>query len=111
MSDTIALMWDSNGLEAAVNVTDIDRQRTWAVLQGRDKNQVPAPPSLRMWQLRAQANPQRHYEIYLISVEPDVTVTDICEAFRSAPQEMADTVRRIGHRFYSDRAPDQVRIR
>jgi hypothetical protein len=43
MSDTIALMWDCNGLEAAVNVTDIEKQRTWAVLQGRDRNQVPAP--------------------------------------------------------------------
>ena len=111
MSDTIALMWDCNGLEAAVNVDDIQRQRTWAMLQGQDEAQVPAPPSLRMWQMRAQANPQRHYEIYLISVEPDVTVNDICEAFRSAPQEMADTVRRIGHRFYSDRASAKVRIR
>ena len=110
MSDTIALMWDCNGLEAAVNVTDIEKQRTWAMLQGRDSRQVPAPPSLRMWQMRAQANPQRHYEIYLISVEPDVTVTDICEAFRSAPQEMADTVRRIGHRFYSDRRTEPCRI-
>jgi len=111
MTDTIALMWDSNGLEAAVNVTDIDRQRTWAVLQGQDKNRVPAAPNLRMWQMRAQANPQRHYEIYVISVEDGVTVTDICEAFESSPQEMAGTVRRIGHRFYSDRATEKVRIR
>ena len=111
MSDTIALMWDCNGLEAAVNVTDIEKQRTWAVLQGRDSRQVPAPPNLMMWRLRAQANPQRHYEIYLISVEPDVTVTDICQAFESDPQNMADTVRRIGHRYYSDRARDDVAIR
>jgi hypothetical protein len=111
MSDTIALMWDCNGLEAVVNVTDIDRQRTWAMLQGRKKNQVPAPPNLLMWQMRAQANPQRHYEIYLISAENDMTVDDICEAFHKAPQEMADTVRRIGHRYYSDRAPVKVSIR
>ena len=110
MSDTIALMWDSNGLEAAVNVDDLNRQRVWAALKGAAPDRVPGP-NLMMWQLRAQANPQRHYEIYLISVEPDVTVTDICEAFRSAPQEMADTVRRIGHRYYSDRAPEKVRIR
>ena len=111
MSDTIALMWDCNGLEAAVNVTDIEKQHVWAVLQGQDKNQIPPPPNLMMWRLRAQANPQRHYEIYLIEVDDGVTVTDICEAFRSAPQEMADTVRRIGHRFYSDRASAKVRIR
>ncbi len=110
MNDTIALMWDRNGLEAAVNVTDIDRQRTWAALKGAAPDRIPGP-NLLMWKLRAQANPQRHYEIYLIQVESDVTVTDICDAFRRAPQEMADTVRRIGHRYYSDRAPAKVRIR
>ena len=109
MSDTIALMWDSNGLEAAVNVTDIDRKRTWAILRGQDR--VPGPLNLRMWKMRAQANPQRHYEIYLIEVEPDITVREICAAFRKAPQEMADTVRSIGHRYYSNRAPAKVRIR
>jgi hypothetical protein len=111
MSDTIAVMWDCNGLEAAVNVTDIDRQRTWAMLQSKNLDRIPAPPNLLMWRLRAQANPQRHYEIYLISVEDDVTVSDICEAFRTAPQEMADTVRRVGHKFYSDRATAKVKIR
>ena len=110
MSDTIALMWDCNGLEAAVNVTDIEKQRTWAVLQGRDSGQVPAPPNLMMWRLRAQANPQRHYEIYLISLEDGITVNDICDAFESNPQGMADTVRRIGHKFYSDRATEPARI-
>ena len=110
MSDTIALMWDCNGLEAAVNVDDINRQRVWAALKGQAPDRIPGP-NLLMWRLRAQANPQRHYEIYLITVEDDVTVTDICAAFKSNPQEMADTVRRVGHRFYSDRAPDDVAIR
>jgi hypothetical protein len=110
MSDTIALMWDCNGLEAAVNVTDIEKQRTWAALKGAASDRIPGP-NLLMWRLRAQANPQRHYEIYLISAEDGVTVTDICAAFHKAPQEMADTVRRIGHRYYSNRAPEKVRIR
>ena len=110
MSDTIALMWDCNGLEAAVNVDDIQRQRTWAALKGQAPDRIPGP-NLLMWRMRAQANPQRHYEIYLISVDDDVSVTDICAAFWSYPQMMADTVRRIGHRFYSDRVPEQVSIR
>jgi len=110
MSDTIAVMWDSDGLEAAVNVDDIQRQRTWAALKGQAPNRIPGP-NLLMWRLRAEANPQRHYEIYLIAVEPDVTVTDICEAFHKAPQEMADTIRSIGHRYYSNRAQEHVKIR
>jgi SH3-like domain-containing protein len=104
-------MWDCNGLEAAVNVDDIQRQRTWAVLQGKSGREVPASPSLMHWELRARANPQRHYEIYIISVEDGITVDDIVAAFEDNPQGMADTVRRIGHKFYSDRATEEVRIR
>ena len=110
MSDTIALMWDCNGLEAAVNVDDINRQRTWALLKGEDASKVPAPPNLLHWRLRAQANHHRHYEIYIITVEEGITVEDITEAFEANPQGMADTVRRIGHRFYSDRATEPARI-
>jgi hypothetical protein len=112
MSDTIALMWDCNGLEAAVNVDDIERKRTWAMLKGEDANKIQASPNLMMWRLRAKANPQRHYEIYVISVDEGVTVDDIVESFEQAPQQMADTVRRIGHKFYSDRArEEEIKIR
>lgn len=112
MSDTIALMWDCNGLEAAANVTDIRKQKMWATLRGEDTRQLPVEPNLMMWQLRAQANPQRHYEIYLVELGGDITVDDVREAFEHNPQGMADTVRQIGHKFYSDRRDEQeVRIR
>ena len=111
MSDTIALMWDCNGLEAAELIEDMAKKRMWALLQGKPTNWIKPAPNLLIWRLRAQANSQRHYEIYIISVEDGVTVDDIREAFESDPQGMADTVRRIGHRFYSDRAPADVAIR
>ena len=111
MSDTIALMWDGNGQEAAVNVSDISKKRVWASLQGQDLNKIQAEPNLMHWKLRAQFNPQRHYEIYIIEVDEGITVDDIRSAFEASPQTMADTVRRIGHKFYSDRATEEVRIR
>ena len=111
MSATVALMWDCNGLEAAVNVTDIQKQKMWATLRGQDIKQVPVEPNLMMWQLRAQANPQRFYEIYLVEVEDGITVDDVCESFEASPQAMADRVREIGHKFYSDRVTEKVRIR
>jgi hypothetical protein len=104
-------MWDCNGLEAAVNVTDIRKQKMWATLRGQDIRQVPVEPNLMMWRLRAQTNPQRHYEIYLVELEDDITVDDVCEAFEASPQAMADRVREIGHKFYSDRVTEKVRIR
>lgn len=110
MSDSIALMWDCNGLEAAVNVSDINRKRVWATLKGEDASKIPVEPNLMHWRLRAQANSQRHYEIYIIEVDEGVTTMDIVEAFEDAPQQMVDTVRRIGHCFYSDRVTEKARI-
>jgi len=110
MSHMFAVMWDCDGLEAIVDVTERQQQRAWAMLKGI-RNPPIEVPNLMHWKLRAQANPQRHYEIYVLESGEDVTVEDVREAFEAAPQEMADTVRRIGHRFYSDRAPVKVRIR
>ena len=109
MADNIAVMWDCLGLEAVINVDDINRQRTWAVLQGKSGREVPAPPNLMHWELRARANPQRNYEIYIVSVDEGITVEDITSAFEANPQGMADTVRKIGHKFYSDRR-DQTNV-
>jgi hypothetical protein len=107
MSDTIALMWDCNGLEAAANVSDIRRKLVWAQLKGEDTRKIPVEPNLTLWQLRAQFNPQRNYEIYLLEVGEGITVADIREAFEGNPQGMVDTVRRIGHKVYSDRASQE----
>jgi hypothetical protein len=110
MSHMFAAMWDCNGLEAIVDVTERQQQRAWAMLKGI-RNPPVEVPNLMHWQLRAQANPQRHYEIYILEVEEGITVEDVRMAFEADPQEMADTVRRIGHKFYSDRAPEKVRIK
>ncbi len=110
MSDTIALMWDCNGLESAANITSIERQRIMATLRGEDARTLPVSPNLLHWQLRAQFNSHRHYEIYLIEVDEGITVEDIREAFDADPQVIADTVRRIGHRFYSNRATEKAKI-
>jgi len=43
-------------------------------------------------------------------VDEGVTTIDIVQAFHDAPQQMADTVRRIGHCFFSDRR-DEKKVR
>lgn len=102
MSHTFALMWDCDGLEAVIDVTECEQERAWAMLKG-----IQNPPykltNLHHWRMRAQANPQRHYEIYILKAEPGITKDDVRSAFESAPQQMADTVRQLGLRFYSDR--------
>lgn len=94
-----AVMWDCYGLEAVVRVPD-PADTTFALLKG---TKPPEPPNLMHWQLRARYNSQREYEIYIITATPGIGEDDIREMFDTDPQTAADTIRRIGHKFHSDR--------
>lgn len=115
MSDTedarpgqFVVMWDCHGLEAVARVPD-PADTTFALLKGVEP---PKPPNILHWQLRARYNTQRHYEIYVITATPGIGEQDIRDMFESDPQSAADTMRRIGHKFYSDRVQeDRVVIR
>jgi hypothetical protein len=100
-----AIMWDCNGLEAVQRLPD-PADTTFALLQGEAP---PSPPNMMHWELRARYNSQRHYEIYIITAQPGIEPKDIIEMFENDPQSAADTIRRIGHKYYSDRR-DENRI-
>lgn len=110
MSKQVALMWDCYGLESAVCIDDFEKQRMLAILKGEDPNKIAVPLSLTLWKLRAQANMQRYYEIYIIETTDDVSVDDIVNAFETAPQAMADRVREIGHRVYGHRVARDEKV-
>lgn len=95
-----AIMWDCNGLEAVEQVPD-PALTTFAVLQNKEP---PKMPNLNMWKLRARFNTQRNYEIYIVTTTPEITKEDIRAMFEADPQTAADTIRRLGQKFYSDRA-------
>ena len=103
-----AIMWDCHGLEAVARVPN-PADTTFALLKGIEP---PRPPNIMHWQLRARYNSQRHYEIYIITAVAGITEDYIRDMFEADPQTAANTIRRIGHKHYSDRAPeDQVVIR
>ena len=103
MQNRFAVMWDCNGLEAVASIQEFEKRKMWAMLEGGAPNDIQ-PPNIMHWRLRAQMNPQRNYEIYILDAEEGITVEDIRSAFESDPQTMVDTIRRIGHRFYCNRA-------
>jgi len=104
------LMWDNTGLEYIGDVTAADQDRMWSALKG--KPATVTIPNLMHMKLRAQANMHRHYEIYFCDAQHGITVDDIRDMFESSPQMAADTIRKLGHCFYSDREhEDQVVIR
>lgn len=94
-----AIMWDCYGLEAVVRIPD-PADTTFAVLANKPK---PEMPNINMWALRARFNTQRNYEIYIITAKPGISEDDIRAMFENDPQGAAETIRRIGEKFFSDR--------
>jgi len=100
--ETYLLSWDMHGLEACINISDMDRQKTFDILRGVDNKSNPNQIA-NMIMLRAKFNSQRHYEIYAIDVDANVGQEDIKASFESDPQGMAELVRKRGRCLYSDR--------
>jgi hypothetical protein len=103
-----AIMWDCYGLEAVARIPD-PSDTTFALLKGVEP---PKGPNINHWSLRARFNTQRNYEIYIITATPGISEDDIREMFEYNPQSAADTIRRIGQKYHSDRVQeDRVVIR
>jgi hypothetical protein len=102
MSNLFLVSWDCTGLEAVINVTDYEKETTWATL----KNEEPPAKLSSMvnhLMLRARANSQRHYEIYTMQVAEGISDEDIRGMFDADPQGSADLIRDRGNQIYSDR--------
>jgi hypothetical protein len=106
MNHQYAIMWDCHGLEAVQKVPD-PADTTFAILANKPR---PKVPNLNHWQLRARYNSQRHYEIYIVTAVDGITADDIRDMFEANPQMAADTIRRLGTVFYSDRATQKAAI-
>jgi hypothetical protein len=96
------MAWDSNGLEAVVNITEYEKEMTWATLQDKESpKKIGSIVNYLM--LRARANSQRHYEIYTMTAVDGITDEDIRAMFEADPQGSAELIRERGNEIYSDR--------
>ena len=102
-------IWHSEGLEHVEDVTAAERG---AFLQAIREGSAPNCLSklLQSAILRAQFNPQRHYEIYSITAVSGITTRDIVKMFNASPQTAADTIRRLGYKLYSNRRQTQKEV-
>ena len=103
------VMWDMHGLESLINVSKIEKEhQQWEkenifrILKEDNTTIKPVNVPLDMMILRARVNSQRHYEIY--TFDSELSEQDIRETFEDNPQVMADAIRNVGYKFYSDRA-------
>ena len=109
MNHQFVIMWDCNGLEYIGDITADDQRMIVESLRGKEspRRALANPYHLR---LRAQFNPQRHYEIYFVTATDGITEADIRDMFEASPQTAADTIRELGTVFYSDRVTQKVAI-
>jgi len=120
--NTYIISWDMTGLEAVVDITEniacgneFEREKIWDIL--KDPERIPRNEwahevnhLVSMMMLRARANPQRHYEIYSINTNADISKTDLETMFEDSPQTAADLIRDRGHRLYSDRVDRRIQV-
>jgi len=94
------MMWDNQGLESVLDISTYERKLMWAKLSNT------RPPSLPIanMMMRARINAHRCYEIYTITVEHNISVTDMKVMFEDNPQAAVDLIRARGTAIYSDRA-------
>lgn len=97
--DQYIVMWDMYGLEAIINVSEGEREGIVQALKGET---VTWRNPIQFMILRARFNSQRCYEIYCFDSELDED--ELIRLFTDDPQLMANTIRRVGQKLYSDRA-------
>lgn len=115
------LFWDCYGLESCIDITEdvergneFEKESIFELIKNPDevpRNEpvVKLNRMVHMLQLRAQFNPQRNYELYMINTTDGFVDKDIWEWFEADPQAAVDRCREIGTKLYSNRATDADR--
>jgi len=99
--------WCEEGLESVIPITQYeqwDQENTFRVLNNQEVVRNPLNSMIQGMILRAKMNEQRHYELYAIDCDENITKADIEQMFETDPQSAADLFRSRGHRMYGDRA-------
>lgn len=105
--------WDNLGVEYLEEITD-QHPDNWAKnhlfdsIKESKKVSARTGASLSMLTLRAQCNPQRHYEIYVFTSDDDIGVKQIKKWFKATPQAFADWVRKNhSYKVYDNRKTEK----
>ena len=111
----ILAAWDSTGFETLQDIThfhpeNFGKGQLIEILSGHRKTENPLGRQISMMRLRAQANLQRVYEIYIFSTEDDIEFKDVEDWKISDPQSLVNWVR-TNHtaKIYSDYVPNHRR--
>ena len=111
----ILAAWDSTGFETLQDIThfhpeNFEKTQLIEILSGHKKTRNPLGQQISMMKLRAQANMQRVYEIYIFSTNDDIEFKDVEDWMIGDPQSLVNWVRK-NHtvKIYSDYVPEHRR--
>jgi hypothetical protein len=111
----ILAAWDSTGFETLQDIThfhpeNFEKTQLIEILSGHTKSKNPLGQQISMMKLRAQANMQRVYEIYIFSTNDDIEFKDVEDWMIGDPQSLVNWVR-TNHtvKIYSDYVPEHRR--
>ena len=96
-------MWDCNGLEYLCDITDLEHDKMISDLKCES---FKTPFNLTMLMLRARANSQRSYEIYIFETT-DMEYDEVEYCFENDPQVIVNLIRERGNKLYSDYTPSE----
>jgi len=85
--------FDSLGFECVLNLSDIEKKKTWAALKGESYH-MPAHHLI----MRAKANPQRFPEIW--TFWSSVSTKELLALAEDDPQALADGIRNVGTKVF-----------
>ncbi len=102
-------VWDMYGLESLHDVRKAkddhdawEKEKIFSILKEEREPIKPRGIPLQYLILRARMNSQRNYEIY--EFESKLSFDEVEKQFKKNPQAMADAIRSVGYKIYSDRA-------
>ena len=102
--------WDCEGVEFFEEITEHHpdnwaKQHLFDTIKGGRRVEKPLSFNLYALKMRAQYNPQRHYEIYVFTTEDNIEPSDLRAWFETDPQKFADWVREHhSYKIWDDRA-------
>lgn len=98
--------WCNEGFEYLEDISKYEYWEQEQLVRILKDEAVPKNPLGQLvWhlKLRAQFNPQRHYELYSFNVDQSLSLQDIRDLAESNPQYLVNWIRENGRKIYSDR--------
>lgn len=105
--------WDQTGIESIIPITlfeKIDKENTMRLLKEQPMVRNPLNSIIQNLLLRARVNSHRHYEIYAIDCDESMDENFWKKQWNEFPQSTAELIRERGHKLYSDRCVNQIKI-